>query len=147
MPRQEHASTSTMKDKLRKPQSELELLQEHIRKEMTKWDSERPNFNHMVHLEKLKVDEKDGQLKILEKEKADLKRDLQAIEEELKQMSLELRQKKNMYTVKEVERQVGEAKRDAINYKRRYDNYKKQTGIKIREMNEEYQREIAKKNQ
>ncbi|KAK8563474.1 hypothetical protein V6N13_006329 [Hibiscus sabdariffa] len=75
-----------------------------MRKEMAKWDRERSNFSHLVHLEKVKVDEKDGQLKSLEKEKADLKRDLQAMEEEFKQMSLELRQKKNMYTAKEVKR-------------------------------------------
>ncbi|KAK8656931.1 hypothetical protein V6N13_098865 [Hibiscus sabdariffa] len=91
MPMQEHANTSTMKDRLRKPQSELELLQEHMRKEMAKWDRERSNFNHLVHLEKLKVDEKDGQLKSLESEKVYLKRDLQAMEKEFKQMSLELR--------------------------------------------------------
>ncbi|KAK8624212.1 hypothetical protein V6N13_065565 [Hibiscus sabdariffa] len=76
MPKQEQTSTSTMQDRLRKPHSELELLQEHTRKEMTKWGRERSNFNHLMHLEKLKVDEKDGQLKSLEKEKENLKRNL-----------------------------------------------------------------------
>ncbi|KAK8675970.1 hypothetical protein V6N13_034028 [Hibiscus sabdariffa] len=106
IPTQEKASISTMMDRLQRPQPELELLKEHMKNEMTKWDHERSNFNHLVHLEKLKVDEK-------EKEKADLKRDLQAMEEEFKRMSLELRQKENMYTTKEVKRQVNEAKRDA----------------------------------
>ncbi|KAK8635875.1 hypothetical protein V6N13_004588 [Hibiscus sabdariffa] len=76
MPRQEHASTSTMKERLRKLQSELEILQEHMRKEMAKWDRKRSNFHHLMHLEKLKVDEKEGQLKSLEKEKENLKRNL-----------------------------------------------------------------------
>ncbi|KAK8559269.1 hypothetical protein V6N12_042549 [Hibiscus sabdariffa] len=98
MPKQEQASSSTMKDRLRKPQLELELLQEHMRKEMVKWDRERSNFNHLMHLEKLKVDEKDDQLKGLEKEKENLKRNLQAIEEEFKRVSLELGKKKDLYT-------------------------------------------------
>ncbi|KAK8554336.1 hypothetical protein V6N12_031300 [Hibiscus sabdariffa] len=136
-----------MKDRLWKPQSELELLQEHMRKEMAKWDRERSNFHHLTHLEKLKVDEKDGQLKSLEKKKENLKRNLWAVEEEVKQMSSELRHKKNMYTAKEVKRQVDEAKRDATKYKRQYDDHKRQTRIKIREMNEEYRREVARKSQ
>ncbi|KAK9006449.1 hypothetical protein V6N11_035487 [Hibiscus sabdariffa] len=60
MPNQEQGITSTMKDKLRKPQSELELLQELMKKEMTQWDHERSSFNNLVYLERLKVDEKDG---------------------------------------------------------------------------------------
>ncbi|KAK8656932.1 hypothetical protein V6N13_098866 [Hibiscus sabdariffa] len=52
-----------------------------------------------------------------------------------------------MYTAKEVKRQVDEAKRDASKYKRQYDDHKKQAGIMIQEMNEEYRRETARKNQ
>ncbi|KAK8535941.1 hypothetical protein V6N13_104553 [Hibiscus sabdariffa] len=62
-----------------------------------------------MHLEKLKVDEKEGQLKSLEKEKANLLRDLQALEEEFKQVSLKLRQKNNMYTAKKVRREKVES--------------------------------------
>ncbi|KAK8626028.1 hypothetical protein V6N13_133682 [Hibiscus sabdariffa] len=47
MPNQEQGITSTMKDKLRKPQSELELLQELMKKEMTQWDHERSSFNNL----------------------------------------------------------------------------------------------------
>ncbi|KAK8557775.1 hypothetical protein V6N12_009999 [Hibiscus sabdariffa] len=48
MANQEQAATSTMKDKLQKPQSELKLLQEHMKKEMAQWDHERSSFNHLA---------------------------------------------------------------------------------------------------
>ncbi|KAK8593846.1 hypothetical protein V6N13_042591 [Hibiscus sabdariffa] len=147
MQKQEQEGTSTMKDKLQKPQLELELLQEHIKKEMAQWDHERSSFNHQVYLEQLQVEEKYGHLKNLEKEKADLERNFKALDEEFKYVSLELKKKKNMYTAKEIKQHVDEARNDASKYKRHYDDYKKQAGIKIRETNEEHQREIAGKNQ
>ncbi|KAK8484787.1 hypothetical protein V6N13_093131 [Hibiscus sabdariffa] len=36
-----------MKDRLEKPQSELELLQEHMKNKMAKWDNERSSFSHL----------------------------------------------------------------------------------------------------
>ncbi|KAK8670949.1 hypothetical protein V6N13_037561 [Hibiscus sabdariffa] len=51
-----------------------------------------------------------------------------------------------MYTAKEVKKQVDEAKKDVSKYKRQYDDLKKQIGIRIREIKEEHQREIARKN-
>ncbi|KAK8640408.1 hypothetical protein V6N13_008162 [Hibiscus sabdariffa] len=68
MANQEQAATSTMKDKLQKPQSELKLLQEHMKKEMAQWDHERSSFNHLRkdlgscegYGEKQGVDKEDG---------------------------------------------------------------------------------------
>ncbi|KAK8596971.1 hypothetical protein V6N12_065448 [Hibiscus sabdariffa] len=87
-------------------------MQEHIKKQVEQRDYERAHFDHRVHLKELKITEREGQIKYLQKEKAIVERNLKIVEDDFNRVSLELKQKRNMYTTKEVKKQVDEAKKD-----------------------------------